>query len=260
MAAKTPDKLPISVFIIACDEEDRITSTIESVRDWVADVIVVDSGSTDQTVARAQASGAKVIEKDWPGYGPQKRFAEEQCQHKWVLNLDADEVISPELKSEIQEIFRTNPPAHMAYKLKIQDVYPHETSPGKRAYTHRVVRLYNLDQGRYSDSPIHDRVIFQEGTQYTTLSGSVHHRSIRNLSHMIAKTNGYTDLQAEVFSKQGRRISPSRMAFEFVTSFFTAYIKRGHIFRGWYGLILSHHYAYIRFMRIAKMWEKQQQK
>ena len=257
MPHKMEQKLPISVFIIARDEEDRIVRAINSVRDWVDEIIVVDSGSIDNTVKVSEDLGAKVIAKDWPGYGPQKRFAEEQCRHKWVLNLDADEEISPALSAEIRELFQTQPPVTTAYKLKIQDVYPHQTEPGMFPYTYRVVRLYNLDQGRYSDSPIHDRVVFNKPTDYVTLKGRVNHYSIRSLSQMISKINRYTDLQADVYTSGGRKVSGLRLVYEYPFSFFKAYIVRGHILRGLYGLVLANHYAYTRFMRIAKMWEKQ---
>ncbi|MEP2437055.1 MAG: glycosyltransferase, partial [Roseibium sp.] len=79
--------LPISVFIIAKDEADRIGRTITSVRDWVDEVIVIDSGSSDGTVAVAEQLGARVLENAWPGYGPQKRFGEDQCRNDWLLNL-----------------------------------------------------------------------------------------------------------------------------------------------------------------------------
>lgn len=257
MPEKTSQKLPISVFIIACNEEDRIPESIKSVCDWVNEVIVVDSGSTDKTISVSKSLGAKVFERDWPGYGPQKRFAEEQCQNKWVINLDADEVISPELSVEIQELFRSEPTQEKAFKLKIKDVYPHQRRPCRFPYTYKVVRLYHLDQGRYSESQIHDRVIFKKNTKYVTLKESVYHKSIRSLSNLIIKANSYTDLQAAVFSSQGRQISNFRFIFEFPFSFLFSYLNRGNILRGRYGLLLSYHYAYIRFMRIAKIWEKQ---
>lgn len=93
-------ELPLSIFIIARQEGDRIGHTLEAVAGLAAEVIVVDSGSDDDTVAVARAHGARVLRHDWEGYGPQKRFAEEQCAQPWVLNLDADEVAPPALVDE----------------------------------------------------------------------------------------------------------------------------------------------------------------
>ena len=93
--------LPLSVFIIARNEAARIVPTIRAIRDLTDDLVVVDSGSTDGTRDLAAELGARVIEHAWPGYGPQKRFAEEQCRHRWILNIDADEVVTPALSVEI---------------------------------------------------------------------------------------------------------------------------------------------------------------
>ncbi|MBP6985461.1 MAG: glycosyltransferase family 2 protein [Alphaproteobacteria bacterium] len=256
MVQTTSIKQPISAFIITKNEEDRIARAVNSVINWVDEVIVVDSGSTDNTISIAKSCGAIVIEKDWPGYGPQKRFAEEQCKNRWVLNIDADEEITTNLAKEIQGLFTPRPPAGSAYILKIRDVYPHQQKPSRFAYTYRVVRLYNLDDGRYSNSPIHDRVEFDTNTRIYTLKNDIHQRSIRSLSHLNAKNNTYTDLQAEIFYQKGRQISAWRLIVEFPISFLNAYIRRGHFLRGSYGFILSMQYAYTRFMRVAKIIEK----
>src|SRR3712207_904031 len=102
--------LPLSVFIIAFNEADRIGAAIAAVRELTDDLLVVDSRSTDRTREIARDLGCRVIERDWPGYGPQKRFAEAECRHPWVLNIDADEVAPPALVSEIRELFAAGAP------------------------------------------------------------------------------------------------------------------------------------------------------
>src|ERR671928_1972393 len=109
--------LPLSVFIIARNEADRLGATIRAVRELTDDLVVVDSGSTDGTQAVAEALGARVIHNPWPGYGPQKRFAEEQCRHDWLLNLDADEVVPPELAENIRALFAAGEPPLPAYRI-----------------------------------------------------------------------------------------------------------------------------------------------
>ncbi len=251
--------IPLSVFIIAYNEADRIPATIKSVKDWVDEVIVIDSGSQDETVALCKQLGATVIEQSWVGYGPQKRFAEEQCRNKWVLNLDADEIVTPSLAQEIQSLFRSaSLQPEQAFRLRICDTYPHQQQPCRWPFTYNPVRLYHLDQGRYANHPIHDRVNLQSNTACTTLRGQIHHRSIRNLSHLTEKANQYTDMQAKYFCEQGRTISAWRLVFEFPINFCKSYFFKGNILRGWYGVILSLHYAYFRFLRMAKIWEKTQ--
>ena len=101
------NKLPISCFIIAKNEADRISKTIESVIDIVDEVIVIDSGSTDGTQNLVKELGCKVFFNKWKRFGPQKRFGED-CKNEWLLNLDADEYLSDEIKSEILQTFENN--------------------------------------------------------------------------------------------------------------------------------------------------------
>src|SRR6201999_1034790 len=96
---------PISCYIRAKNEERKIADVIRAVRLAVDEVVLIDSGSTDRTVALAEEAGARVVHQDWLGYGAQKRFAESQCKHDWLLALDADEVISPEFSEELRALF-----------------------------------------------------------------------------------------------------------------------------------------------------------
>ena len=140
--------LPVSVFIIAKNEADRIGATIRAVRDLTDDLVVVDSGSTDGTQAVAEELGARVIFNAWPGYGLQKRFAEDQCRHPWLLNLDADEEVSPELRAELHALFAQGEPPCQAYGIRIAETYPGEGAPHPLAYRIAPVRLYRRDSGR----------------------------------------------------------------------------------------------------------------
>ncbi len=113
-------RIPLSVFIIAQDEEERIAKTILSVRDWVDEVIVVDSGSSDNTVSLSESLGAKTCFHKWQGYGIQKRYGESLCKNKWILNLDADEEVLDELKDDIIKRFDSGKiENHPAYSIKI---------------------------------------------------------------------------------------------------------------------------------------------
>ena len=124
----------LSIFIIARDEADRIGRTIEAVRGLSDDIVLVDSGSTDGTQGIAERLGARVVFNPWPGYGQQKRFAEEQCRHDWLLNIDADEVVPPDLAAEIASLFAGPGPAADAYQIRIAEIFPGEPAPV--SYTH----------------------------------------------------------------------------------------------------------------------------
>ncbi|MFC4173806.1 glycosyltransferase family 2 protein [Microvirga sp. GCM10011540] len=252
--------LPVSIFIIAKNEADRIGETIRAVRDLTDDLIVVDSGSTDGTQAIAEELGARVIFNAWPGYGPQKRFAEEQCRHDWLLNLDADEVVPPRLAAEIRALFAQGEPPCQAYRIRIAEVFPGEVAPHPLAYALAPVRLYRKDRGRYSPSLVHDRVDLAPGTAVGTLRGTIHHRSVRSLGDQISKLNRYSDQQAVDLEIRGVSIPTWRIFFELPAAFLKAYIGRRHALRGTYGFLTAMNYAISRHLRLAKHYERKRLK
>lgn len=252
-----PEPLQISAFIIAQNEAHRIGATIESLKGLVDEIVVVDSGSSDGTQDLCKSLGARVIHNDWPGYGPQKRFAEDQCSHDWLLNLDADEVLSPQIIAGIRTAFSARPAAD-GFIFAIKDCLPGEARPRPFAHTTRAVRLYDRNKGRYVDSLVHDRVKFSDGTpSIKPLPGLVWHYSVVSLGQFIDKLNKYSTLQAEDMQKRGRvpGALTLRLLFEFPLSFLKYYILRGDIMRGRRGFIHSMAYAFHRFARIAKVWE-----
>jgi len=248
--------LPVSVFIIAKNEADRIGATIRAIHGLTDDLVVVDSGSTDGTQAVAEELGARVIYNPWPGYGLQKRFAEDQCRHEWLLNLDADEVVSPELLAEIRALFAQGEPPCQAYGIRIAETFPGEAAPHPLAYRVSPVRLYRRDAGRYSSSLVHDRVELNPDTKTGKLKGLVHHRSVRSLGDQLAKLNSYTDQQAIDFEVRGISIPTWRVYFEFPAAFLKAYFGRLHILRGTYGFLIAMNYATWRHLRLAKHYER----
>jgi len=248
--------LPLSVFIIAKNEADRIGATIRAVRDLTDDLVVIDSGSTDGTQAVAEELGARVIFNPWPGYGQQKRFGEDQCRHEWILNLDADEEISPALREEIRALFAAGEPPCQAYGIPIAETYPGEAAPHRLAYRLAPVRLYRKDAGRYSASPVHDRVDLKPGARVGKLKGLVHHRSIRSLGDQIAKLNFYTDQLAQDLETRGVSIPTWRVYLEFPAAFIKAYFGRLYLLRGTYGFLIAMNYAIWRHLRMAKHYEK----
>lgn len=255
-SARRAEALPLSIFIIAKNEVDRIGETMAAVRDLTDDLVVVDSGSTDGTQALAASLGARVIHNPWPGYGPQKRFAEDQCRHDWLFNLDADEVAPASLTAEVRRLFAGGEPPHDAYTLRIAEIFPGEDKPHPFAYTLRPVRLYRKDKGRYSPSLVHDRVDLAPGARVGRLEGVIHHYSVRSLGDQVDKLNKYSDQQAEDLDLRGVSIPLWRVFVEFPAAFFKAYIGRRHLVRGAYGFLTAMNYAISRHLRVAKHYER----
>lgn len=248
--------LPLSIFLITRNEADRIGPTLAALSSLSDDIVVVDSGSTDDTVAIARAAGARVIHHDWPGYGPQKRFAEEQCRHPWLLNLDADERMPPDLATEIRALFSSGEPGADAYEIRIAEIFPGEAVPHRFAYTLAPVRLYRRDKGRYSSSTVHDRVDLAPGARVARLAGTIHHFSVRSIGDQIAKLNAYSDAQVDDLARRGKTIPTWRIFVEFPAAFLKAWIGRRHFLRGGYGFITAMNFAFFRWLRVAKAYER----
>jgi glycosyltransferase involved in cell wall biosynthesis len=247
---------PLSVFIIALNEADRIGAAIEAVRGMSDDIVVVDSGSTDGTQALAVSLGARVIHNAWPGYGLQKQFGEDQCRHDWMLNIDADEVVTPALAVAIKAALSQSDLTPCGFATKIVEMFPGETKAHPWAFVLAPVRLYHKSVGRYSASPVHDRVDLAAGTPTVKLDGIIEHRSIRSLGHELIKLNAYADMQADDIDAKGRKLPAIRLIFEFPVTFLKAYIGRRHIVRGLYGFMTAMNYAFYRYLRAAKHWER----
>lgn len=247
--------LPVSVFIIAKNEEDRIAEAIGSVSGWLDEIVVIDSGSSDRTVEVSERLGARVVFHAWEGYGKQKRFGEEQCRNDWLLNLDADEVITPALRSEIQALFASGAPNCVAYHIPVRDLLPGEKKLAPGAHTNRCIRLYDRRLARFSPSPVHDSVVVAGGRAIGDLAQPALHRSFRSFTHAIEKMNSYSTAQAAELGKKGVSLAGLRLLVEFPVAFLKAYCLRLYVLRGQRGFIYSVFYGFSRFARLAKYLE-----
>lgn len=249
---------PLSIFIIAKDEADRLPATLKAASGLAREIIVVDSGSADGTPALAEAMGARVIVNvPFPGYGEQKRIGEEACSQPWHLNLDADEVMTPELREEILSLFAQGEPTCDAYHFDIVEVFPQEVAPHFLAYRLSPIRLYKKGSGYYSSALVHDRIIMDPGARVGRLKGIVHHRSIRSLTAQLKKLDAYSALQAIDFIDRGRRLRTWRLVTDFPVAFLKAYFGRRWFLRGSYGFLLAMNHAIFRHLRVTKIYEMQ---
>lgn len=250
-------RLKLSCFIIAKNEADRIARTIHAVVDWVDEVVVIDSGSSDGTQQLAEAAGARVIFNPWPGFGQQKRFGETQCRNDWLLNLDADEVVSPALAAEIQALFSSGEPALAVYAFPINDVYPGQTRPRPWASDYVQPRLYDRRRVRFKDSTIHDSLDVA-GMRLGALKGDVHHFSARSFDDQLRKAVERARYNADNAKLKSPGQLRLRLLFEFPATFFKYYVLRRHFTGGLMGFQSSMIGAYSRFARIARMLEAAQ--
>ena len=244
----------LSAFLIVKNEAERLPRTLEALRGLADEIVVVDSGSTDATVEIATSFGARVFIREWPGYGPQKRFAEDQCCHNWLLNVDADEVVTPELATEIRSTIEARGGGVGAWRIRIHTVYPGDRKPRPLVSDHNVVRLYHRSVGRYRDDPLFDRV--ETSINPEQLRSPIWHYSFVNWHALLEKVNTYTSYYANTGHKRSRIRLRIRLLFEFPFVFLKVYFLRLHCLGGWKGYVVSVTSAYMRLIRLAKMLER----
>ncbi|MEM8842640.1 MAG: glycosyltransferase family 2 protein [Pseudomonadota bacterium] len=246
-------KCPISAFIITKNEEKRLPATLAAL-DWVDQVIVVDSGSTDATLQIAERAGAEIHHREWTGYGPQKVFAEQLCANDWVLNVDADEVVTPELAAEIgARIAAGQPPA--AFRLRILTVYPGDEHPRPLADDFNEIRFYHRSVGGYRDHPVFDRVETQEGCRIEQLRAPVWHFTLIDWAQFVDKENRHSSFLAAHDGAKRRPLLKLRLGLELPLTFLKFYLLRRHVTGGWKGFFFALSAAYARTLRLAKILE-----
>lgn len=245
-----------SCFIIAKNEARKIGEVIASVRDLADEVVVIDSGSTDGTQQIAEDLGARVIFNEWPGYGPQKRFGEDQCRNDWLLNLDGDEVLSEELRDEIRMLFTRGEPPLSLYQINIVAVPPFGNGLPWHLNAVKRIRLYDKRVVRFPDHPTWDAIAIPKAAQFGVLKGIVKHYWMKDFDQQVAKMNAYTTALAKSVPPKSMFNLTLRLFFGFPLDFIRAYLFRGHIVGGRYGFAVAMLYAFARMMRTVKMMER----
>jgi glycosyltransferase involved in cell wall biosynthesis len=193
--------LPFSVTIIARDEADRIEAAVRSVA-FADEVVVLDSGSTDATVAIARAAGARVVETDWPGHVAQKNRALAEARHDWVLSIDADERVSPALAAGIQRALAAEPTV-AGFSVARLSWYLGEPLRHGVWHPDRRVRLFDRRRARWGGLDPHDRVVLDGPAG--RLPGDLHHHPYRDLGEHLATIDRYTAIAAAGLRARGVR-------------------------------------------------------
>ena len=243
----------ISAYIVTLNEEKRLGKTLQALKEVADEIFVIDSGSTDKTQEIAEKYGANFLFHKWKNISAQKHYGQELCHNDWVLSLDADEVLSPELIAEIKEKMK-NPTAD-AYKMKICDMLPGDKKPRLLAKTYNQVRLYNRKKSNMPDDLTNDRVVVGKDAVVEQLQAKVFHYSYISLTQTWFKLNMYTDELVKTAVEQGRKYSKLRLYTEFPRQFLIYYFKKRYFLYGTCGFWMATTYAYFRFLKIAKWFE-----
>lgn len=251
-------KLPLSLFIIAKNEEDRISKAIVSAKDIADEIIVVLDSKEDKTFEVAKNLGAKILINPWQGYGKQKAFGENACKNEIILNLDADEQLSDEIKQEIINLFQSGGiNAYYGFVVKVK-ISMNGQKPKKLADSIKTIRLYNKTKASFCLSTVHDSVIIEDKKNIGKLKGIIYHHCFRNLHHWSEKLNNYSSMQAKDYVARNRKIPTIRVLVEAPIAFFKAYILRRYFIYGFDGIIYSFMYVFGRMLRLGKIREEYQ--
>lgn len=253
-ASDSAGKAPISCCIRTQNEAVRIREVISAAMQLVDDVVIVDSGSTDDTVAIAESLGARVFHQPWLGSGRQKRAAEDQARHDWILDLDADEVLTDALIAEIRALFSAGEPAQPVYELVFITAPP--LGEPWYGFLHIVRnKLYDKRVVRAPDHKAWDQFEVPAGVKVGRLKGFVLHYSFRDFAHFSEKLNRVSTSRA-----RDGKLKPYWMVVLRVIAappfyFFKHYVTRGIWRAGVYGFIASAISGHGRWLRDIKMYE-----
>ena len=245
----------LSAIVITKDSERTIRRCIESLR-WAAQIVVVDSGSTDATPDICRELGAEVYATpDWPGYGPQKNRALGHAGGDWVLSIDSDEWITPALRAEIERTI-VAADARPGYAIPRRSSFCGRYMRHSGWWPDYVVRLFRRDAGRFTDDRAHERLVV-EG-RIGRLREPVMHEAITDLHQMLAKMNGYSSASAHMKAEGGKRAGLLTAILHGAWAFFRTYIVRRGFLDGREGFILAvanaegSYYRYVKLMMLAR--------
>jgi len=244
------ERIPLSLVVITRDAAPEIAACIASAP-FAADVVVVDSGSRDDTVDVARAAGARVMHHDFLGFGRQKDFAVGQAAHDWVLCLDADERVSPALADAIRALFAAGPPRGPAYAVARRNRFLGRWLAHGEGYPDWNVRLFDRRRARWSADVVHEHVVADGPV--ARLAGDLMHASAESIEDYVAKQNRYTTLQAQVLHGRGERAGFARIVLSPLARFLRFYVLKAGFLDGAAGFAHIAIGAFGSFLKYTKL-------
>ena len=245
----SPRTTRVSVVVITHDEAPNIDAALASVA-WADEIVVIDSGSGDDTVERAKRYTDRVFHHDWLGYGPQKDHATSVATYDWVFSLDADERVSHELASEIKTLLATEP-LYRGYRMPRATRYQGHWIRTTDWYPDYQLRLYDRRVATWGRQLVHESVRVQGAVG--RLQHEIHHYPYQDFSAHLATIDRYTSLAARQLRDNGRRARLLDLAVHPISAFLRNYVLRRGCLQGSIGFIVSVMNAYYVFLKYAKL-------
>ena len=248
-------KPTISLAVITKNEAGNIERMISSAS-FADEVIVVDSGSSDNTKELCQAMGAVVIEKDWLGFAAQKQYAFDQCRCDWILSLDGDEALSPELAEEIQTAVKMADSRTAGFSMPRISFYLGRWIRHGGWYPDRKIRLIRRSRGKWQGKGLHEKLV-ADG-EIKPLSADILHWVYEDISHQVQTIDAYSSTHAIHAKKQGNLYLLFGLV-HMAGKFFECYVWKAGFLDGLAGLVIAVNSTWYTFLKHAKVWEQHKQ-
>ena len=246
------EKIPLSVAIITKNEAHNLPDCLRSIA-FAQQIVILDSGSTDETRMIAEAFQCEFFLEDWKGFGPQKQSAIDKCRNKWVLVLDADERIPQDTADAIRRIVLDTIDAAAGYSFPRKNIFQGRWIRHMGWWPDRIVRLFRKDLGRMSEASVHESVLVNGVIR--DLDSCIEHVTESNLTKVLLKIDHYSTLGAQQALADGKRSSIGAAFFRAGLTFFQAYFLRLGLLDGAPGLTLAVTDSINKFFKYAKLWE-----
>lgn len=247
----------LSAVLIVRNESAQLGACLESVK-WADEIVVLDGGSDDDTVAIARRYTDKVfIERDWQGYGIQRQRAQQRASGDWILMIDADERVTPELRVEIERAVAADDRTIVYAVPRLSFCFGRFIRHGGW-YPDYVTRLYPRGRARYGDELVHEKIHPDPGVRVVRLRGDLLHYTYRNLEHYLLKSAGFAAAWATMRQRQGRRAGLVQGMLHGIACFVRMYLLRAGFLDGKAGILLALLSAHSTFAKYADLWVRQQ--
>jgi len=241
----------LSVIIITKNEQDNIEDCLESVK-WADEIIVVDSSSTDKTEEICRKYTNKFYIKDWPGFGIQKQNALDLATHEWVLSIDADERVTPELRNEIISVLSSNSNVN-GYLIPRLSNYLGKDIRHAGWYPDYTLRLVKRGRSHFTKDIVHEKMVADGAIQ--KISNHFLHFPFKDIEHHFQKLNDYSTLSANKMYREGKKVGWILIVLKTLLAFIRSYILKLGILDGWPGLTVSVSTSLSVYMKYVKLKE-----
>lgn len=243
--------------LITLNEERHIGRSLASVIDWADDVVVVDSGSTDRTRAIAESKGVRFFVNAWKGYGQQKNFAQDQARHDWVLNIDADEEVTSELRCEIEEAFRairSGSDRRSGFLIPRKSFYLKRWIRHGGWYPNYLVRFADRTKARWTEPEVHEA--WKVDGEVGMFRSPLNHYTFDSIEDQVRTNLRFSRLGSKDLIRKGKQASLCKLILKPIGKFFETYLIKGGCLDGIAGFLISVNAAHSMFLKHAYLFEK----